>query len=160
MNELKFISKMDKKFKGFFIGFAIFIILFFIFIAILDGATISKADWLTLIITMFVVILFVAWLLVDIRYVLREDHLYIRGGFLFTKIKYEDIEGYRLFNSFLEAGSGFNVLSSTKGVAILSQKVLLGEVKISPSNREQFIEELDKRRKASHANLASQSNTQ
>jgi len=43
----------------------------------------------------------------------------------------------------MDALSGFNLLSLTKGIAILSDKVVLGEVKTSPVDREGFIRELE-----------------
>ena len=75
----------------------------------------------------------------------KEEYLYLRAGFMWTEIRYEDIESYRHFDGFLDAGSGFNLLSASRGIAILSQKVMLGEVKISPTDLDGFIAELERR---------------
>ncbi|MEG0380718.1 MAG: PH domain-containing protein, partial [Kurthia sp.] len=85
------------------------------------------------------------WMAFSITYELREDYLYVRAGFLFTKVRYEHIESYRELSGFMDVFTGFNLLSSTDGLAIMSQKIVLGEVKISPVEKERFIQELEKK---------------
>lgn len=88
------------------------------------------------------------WIALDIRYEFKDDHLYLRAGCFYTRIRYEDIESYRQLNSLMDSMSGFNLQTSTKAIEILSQKVMLGAVRISPSDREGFIQELEKRMQA------------
>ncbi|QQP10571.1 PH domain-containing protein [Lysinibacillus agricola] len=92
-----------------------------------------------------VLIIFLFWIAIDIVYRFEEEHLYLRAGCLFTRIKYIDISSYRELNGLMDILTGFNLLSSSKGIAILSDKVMLGEVKISPVDQEGFIRELERR---------------
>ena len=52
--------------------------------------------------TCILVVGMMLWLALDISYKFREDHLYLRVGFLFTCIRYEDIESYRHHGHHLE----------------------------------------------------------
>lgn len=82
-----------------------------------------------------------AWMLFSLKYVLYQDHLYVRGDPFRFKIKYEDIyQIEKTKNIFVE-----NCLLSSKQAVAISYRGLLGDVKISPKNRDLFIEELTER---------------
>lgn len=74
-------------------------------------------------------------------YELREDHLYMRLGYVFGKVKYVDIKS-------IEVKDGWG---SSSGMALSRERViirkhgksrLMGTIFISPDNREQFVLEL------------------
>ena len=144
-----FRSKMDKTFK---ISFASAILLIFIVLSLpllFDRENFMVEDIYIMLGLFLAIVLFLSWIVFDIVYRFEEEHLYLRAGFLFTRIKYIDISSYRELDGLMDVLSGFNLLSSSKGIAILSDKVILGEVKISPVDREGFIRELERRIKQS-----------
>ena len=139
-----FKSKMDKPFKIVFVC-----VILIVFIILTLPFLFDRANFGIVLVIFLITVFSLFWLATDIVYRFEEDHLYLRAGCLFTRIKYVDISSYRELNGLMDVLSGFNLLSSSKGIAILSDKVMLGEVKISPVNREEFIKELEKRLKLS-----------
>lgn len=140
---MRFTSKMDRTFALIYGIIVVICIGSFGLIFVLDDGTMIEK-----VVSAAIGIICVGaitWLLFDIQYEFKEQELYLRAGFLYTRIPYKSIEGYRLVEGFLDVGSGFNLLSNTKALAIMSQKVMLGEVKISPTDRDAFIAELQKR---------------
>ncbi len=79
------------------------------------------------------------WICLNIRYTLREKHLTIKAGFIKTDIPYDEIHKLAKTKQYL---SGFRVLSSFDGIDVIHKH---GEVKISPANKQLFIDELLKR---------------
>lgn len=142
VKRMVFQSKMDKPFKIVFTC-----IILFIFILSSLPFLFDSSDFYITFGLFLVVLLFLSWIAFDIVYRFEEEHLYLRAGCLFTRINYSDIHSYRELNGMMDVLSGFNLLSSSKGIAILSDKVLLGEVKISPVGRDGFIQELERRMK-------------
>lgn len=136
---------MDLPFALMLGGVLGFVIILFGAILFIDDTTATDL-WIMLGCILFVGIVLL-WLAFDITYEFREDHLFIRAGFLFTRIRYEDIEGYNILTNKMDIFSGFNLLSSTKAMEILAPTVMLGCVKISPSDLEGFIEQLEIRMK-------------
>ena len=145
MQEVLFTSKMDKTFRNILmLAVGVLLLLFFLPL-LLDSESMTQKDIWTVTILCIVTLAMLLWFAFDIKYVFKEDHLYLRAGFLFTRIRYEDVESYREVKGLMDVGSGFNLLNSTNAIAILSQKVMLGEVKISPADQEGFLRELEKR---------------
>lgn len=145
MQQITFTSSMNRTFKRLLVlTLGSVSSLFIALLWIQPGHWATSDTWVILGLLAFIYAV-VLWPILAITYTFHEDHLYLRAGYLFTRIRYEDIESYRYINGLMDSGTGFNLLSSTEGIAILSQKVMLGEVKISPSNRQAFIEELEKR---------------
>lgn len=138
-----FTSKMDQPFAYMFIGIMLFIIGLFTIGLLLEEETaayVPAALSCTLITCGLL-----CWLAFDIRYEFREDHLFLRAGCFFTRIRYEDIEGYRVLTNKMDVLSGFHLGSSTTALEILSPTVMLGCVKVSPSDMDGFMKELEKR---------------
>lgn len=143
MQPIKFTSKMDKPFATILVGLMLCIFGLCIALLFIEDLTVTNI-WALLGCTVFTCGL-ILWLALDICYEFREDHLFLRAGFLFTRIRYEDIESYRLLTNKMDVLSGFNLLSSTKAIEILASTVMLGCVKVSPSDMDGFIEQLEKR---------------
>lgn len=150
MQNITFTSKMDKTFRSLLILFSSIILLLFILPFVLDSDNMTKSDFWNITLSCFITLLILLWLSFDIKYVFKEEYLYLRAGFLFTRIRYEDIESYREVKGLMDVVSGFNILNSTNAIAILSQKVVLGEVKISPADRVGFLCELERRMQAAN----------
>lgn len=144
MQDVLFTSKMNKSFRNMLVIIVGVILILFIVPIILDSENMTKADFWAITMSCMLTLAMILWFAFDIKYVFKEEHLYLRAGFLFTRIRYEDIESYREVKGLMDVGSGFNLLNSTDAMAILSQKVMLGEVKISPTDQEAFIQELEK----------------
>lgn len=145
MQNVTFTSKMDKTFRIMLLLVIGVLLLLFILPVVFDGEAMTQADVITHTLLCALTVGLILWLAFDIKYVFKADHLYVRAGFLFTRIRYEDVESYREVKGLMDVGSGFNLLNSTNAMAILAQTVLLGEVKVSPTDQEGFIEELEKR---------------
>lgn len=148
MENIKFTSKIDHTFKVIFLAIFIFLVVIFSIVFAIEGDSLSMKDFIVAIGICSFLMGLLLWLAFDITYEFKKEYLYLRAGFLFTRIRYEEIESYRHLDGFMDVTSGFNLLSSTKGIAIMSQKVLLGEVKISPTDIDRFIQELEKRMKS------------
>lgn len=84
----------------------------------------------------------IMWISIDIRYVLNEEHLFVKAGPFRRRIPYEEITKVAPSRDML---SGFRMLSSIDGLEVSYKSALIGGVKISPEEKELFIEELKKR---------------
>lgn len=145
MQDVLFTSKIDKTFRNILMLAVGGLLLLFFLPLLFDSEGMTQKDIWTVTILCIVTLAMLLWFAFDIKYVFKADHLYVRAGFLFTRIRYEDVESYREVKGLMDVGSGFNLLNSTNAIAILSQKVMLGEVKISPADQEGFLRELEKR---------------
>ena len=85
---------------------------------------------------------FIVWISVDIRYVLDEDHLFVKAGPIRRRIPYEEITKVTPNRDIF---TGFRILSSSDGLEVSYKSAIMGGVKISPENKELFVEELKKR---------------
>jgi len=136
---------MDNPFKIILICIILFFFIVLSLPLLLDRENFTMVDFYIISGIFLVLIIFLFWIAIDIVYRFEEEHLYLRAGCLFTRIKYIDISSYRELKGLMDILTGFNLLSSSKGIAILSDKVMLGEVKISPVDQEGFIRELERR---------------
>lgn len=85
---------------------------------------------------------FVLWTKLSIKYVFEQDDLFIKGGPFRARIPYENIIKISPTTAVF---TGFRVLSSKDAIEIFYKKAVLGSVKISPKNKDEFISELNKR---------------
>ncbi|OEF96718.1 PH domain-containing protein [Desulfuribacillus alkaliarsenatis] len=81
------------------------------------------------------------WLAVDIKYVLYEDYLYVKGGPFRSKIKYQDI--FKITGD-PNIWVGYRILFAKDAIEV-HYKTGFGSVIISPENKQIFIEELLKK---------------
>lgn len=137
---MTFHSKIERTFKGIL---CICTVLFAAF-TILPIFS-SQTDFVTVTILVIIFILiegFLFWTVFDIKYVLYDEYLYVRGGPLRSKIKYRDMTKVKKsYNTLV----GYRVISSSNTVEISYTSGFRGQIIISPEDRDLFIEELKKR---------------
>lgn len=135
-----FHSKVDK-FYRITLGLTVLTLaLCFLLPIALDDA-LGKMEALTLFSLLLVSLLFILWTALGIRYELRKDELYVRGGPIYSHIPYMSITHVELFDGLT---GGFTIASARQGIAITYQKGF-GYIVISPTERELFKQELEKR---------------
>lgn len=135
---MEFKPKIDNKFLLFIgscmlvIGIATWWPLF------LEGGT----DW-PVILTLAVVFLFslgvIAWCSFAVRYVFHPEYLLVQGGPFRSKIPYETITSV---GTTRDIYTGYRLLSSIDALELFYTHALLGSVKISPQDKEAFLQEL------------------
>lgn len=85
---------------------------------------------------------FLLWMLFDIRYELQADHLFVKAGPIRKRIPYEEISRV---SPTTDIYSGLRLLSSRDAVEVFYRSAFMGSVKISPYEKERFLEELKNR---------------
>lgn len=82
---------------------------------------------------------FLLWMLFDIRYEIKPDHLFVKAGPVRKKISYVEISRV---SPTRDVFSGFHLLSSRDAIEIFYRSALMGSIKISPFEKELFLKEL------------------
>ena len=136
-----FTSKMDSAFKK-MMGFAMGLIAVATLWPVVYEIFFTKegTEWPAVFVCLGIFILLEAllfWISLDIRYVLEEDYLFVKGGPFRSKIPYEDITKVNHSNEIL---AGYRILSSKDALEIHYKKASLGSVIISPTDKEKFLE--------------------
>nr|WP_144928348.1 PH domain-containing protein [Paenibacillus bovis] len=85
---------------------------------------------------------FILWTVFAVKYVFHEDYLLIKGGPFKSRIPYENITKVAPTNAVF---TGHRILSSRDAIEIFNKTTFMGSIKISPSNRKEFMDELKKR---------------
>lgn len=138
---MEFRSKIDKFFVG-IISITVFIILgVFLFPLLLDYDR-TSIDTITVLSLCVLSIGVLLWSAFSIKYVLYNDHLFVKGGLFKSRIPYEDITR---ISPTTEIFTGYRLLSSKQGIELFYKSATLGSVKISPKDIDLFIFELEKR---------------
>jgi len=107
----------------------------------LDDGT-ELASIVTMIILFLVLIGFVTWSIFSIKYVFHEDYLSIKGGLFRSRIPYGTITKVSPTSAIF---TGYRMMSARDGIEVFYKNAFSGSVKISPSNKKEFINELKKR---------------
>ncbi|WP_052476212.1 PH domain-containing protein [Cohnella kolymensis] len=89
-----------------------------------------------------VISVFLVWIMMDITYEFRQDHLYVRGGPVKSLIKYEDITRISFHPNIW---FGYRIMSARDAIEIHYKTGVLGSIKISPEPQQLFVDELKKR---------------
>lgn len=150
-NNLSFKSKRDKTFLRMIMVAIVIVALVTLVPAIYELFFSAERDMLAVIITTILFLLcagFIAWVSFDIEYTFTENHLFVRGGPIRSKITYSDITKVNPTTNILV---GYRVLSSKDALEIHYKKALLGSVIISPEKQEVFLQVLVE--KAPHIHL-------
>ena len=87
----------------------------------------------------FPVVIMMIWILIGSYYELREDHLYMKIGPFFGRIKYENIKSLALKKTFL---SSMSMSINRIEIKEHNKSYFRGTTYIGPQNREDFYEEL------------------
>lgn len=137
---------MQSKLDGFFIkfilisiiiiGVVLFTPLFFMDIRV------ELNTVLILIVTFLILTSFILWASLSVKYVFNQEYLFVKGGPFRSRIPYENITKV---SSTTAIFTGYRILTSRDAIEIFYENAVLGSVKISPKNKDEFIAELEKR---------------
>lgn len=83
----------------------------------------------------------IGWNIFTIKYIFKEEHLFLKGGFFRSRIRYEDITKVSRPD---EIYTGYRLLTSKKAIEIFYRTAYMGSAKISPKDQEGFIAEIQK----------------
>ena len=97
---------------------------------------------LTMISLFLVLIGFILWSIFSVKYVFHQDYLYVKGGLFRSKIPYVKITKVSPTSAIF---TGYRIMSARDGIEVFYKTSFSGSVKISPSNKKEFIKELKKR---------------
>lgn len=90
----------------------------------------------------FLTAVFLLWISFSISYTFQENHLLVKTGPIKKHIKYNEITSVRPTKDIF---TGFRILSSIDALAISYQSGIMGEIKISPKEKDAFLTELRER---------------
>lgn len=90
----------------------------------------------------FLTVVFLLWISFSISYTFQENHLLVKTGPIKKRIKYNEITSVRPTKDIF---TGFRILSSIDALAISYQSGIMGEIKISPKEKDAFLTELRER---------------
>lgn len=138
---MKFRAKVDSYFIKVIIVAVIILLMAFVLPLFLDS-TITMENIIVMISLLLLTIVFLLYSSFSITYTFQGDHLLVRGGFIRSRIPYEDITKVSATN---EIFFGYRLLSSRDALEIFYKKAVMGSVKISPDDKELFLTELKKR---------------
>lgn len=136
-----FYSKVD----SFFIKWITIIIALLAFFTLLPVAFERSPDLsliITLVVFFLVMVVFILWTVLSIEYRFYDDYLFVKGGPFRSRVVYEDISKV---SPTTEVLGGYGILSARNSIEIFYSKSMLGSVKISPHEQEDFLLELEKR---------------
>lgn len=136
-----FRSQIDKYYTTLFAIIIIVIAAFTLLPVIIDD-NIPPAAVITLVGIFLVTTGLIGWNVFSIKYIFRDDHLHIKGGFFRSRIQYEDITKVTRADEIL---TGYRPLTSKDAIEIFYRTAYMGSAKISPKNQAAFIKEIQKR---------------
>ncbi|BBH24395.1 hypothetical protein Back11_57400 [Paenibacillus baekrokdamisoli] len=137
---MTFKTKRDRFFINLWVGLLLFINVIFLVPLIFSPP--KAGELLTVIILDIIITGFLAWIAIDIKYVLLQDHLVVKGGLFKSRIQYRDITRItRNPNIWV----GYKILFSQDALEVHYKTGILGSVIISPVDKELFINEMKKR---------------
>lgn len=133
-----FRSKVD----NFFIIFLIIIVLSIGALAFLPFVLDDVQNRLITTLILFIMIGFILWISFSIKYIFTNQYLLVKGGPIKSKILYENITK---LSPTTDVFTGYRILSARDALEVYYKNAMLGSVKISPENKQEFIDELKKR---------------
>lgn len=142
---MHFRSKFDPFFVVIFSVIMVFITAVFFVplgLELNSGRTFSTGEWSIILSLYLPSVGLMLWTFFGIKYVIHDDHLYVQGGPIRSRIRYSDITKV---TSSMDLYAGLKLVTSKKGIEIHYRTALLGSVKISPNELELFLAELKKR---------------
>lgn len=134
-------SKIDAFFVNFMLIIVLILAIATFFPFFLEGGT-DLPVVLILTSTFVITVSFILWSAFSVKYVFYEDYLYVKGGPFRSRIRYEHISK---ISPTKDIFTGYRILSSRDAIEIFYKTGFSGSVKVSPENKEEFIEELKKR---------------
>ncbi|MED4452425.1 PH domain-containing protein [Metabacillus fastidiosus] len=91
---------------------------------------------------LFITVGLIIWTTFFICYIFYDRYLFVKAGPFRSKIMYEDITKVKKTNDIF---TGYRLLSSKEAIEIFYKTGKFGSVKISPREKQNFINELKKR---------------
>lgn len=86
---------------------------------------------------------FTLWISFSIKYVFNKKYLLVKGGPIKSRIPYENITK---ISPTTDIFTGYRILSSRNALEIFYKNATIwGNIKISPKNKKEFVDELKKR---------------
>lgn len=141
---LTFRAKVDSFFIG-FMAVAIVIIssvyLFPLYRDYLKG-TLTSSTTAVVLTLLFLSVGFLLWVTLFIKYEFRDVYLFVKGGPVKSRIRYEDVTKVSPSTDIL---TGYRILSAKKSIEIFYKTSVFGSVKITPRDEQAFLNELKKR---------------
>ncbi|MGN7403361.1 PH domain-containing protein [Cytobacillus praedii] len=87
----------------------------------------------------FLTVGFLLWISFPISYSFQENHLLVKTGPFKKRVQYIEITSIRPTKDIF---TGYRILSSMDAIAISYRSGLMGELKISPKDKDAFLSEL------------------
>ncbi|MED3572319.1 PH domain-containing protein [Cytobacillus praedii] len=87
----------------------------------------------------FLTVGFLLWISFSISYSFQENHLLVKTGPFKKRVQYIEITSIRPTKDIF---TGYRILSSMDAIAISYRSGLMGELKISPKDKDAFLSEL------------------
>lgn len=138
---MMFRSKMDRAFKK-MMTIILFIVTILMWLPPMLDESLSSSGWVYLSVLYVLIVGFFFWIFLDTKYEFKEHYLLVTGGPIRSKIKYADITKVAKTTDFY---TGYRLATAKKGLEIFYTTGVVGSVKISPYQQDDFIEELVKR---------------
>ncbi|MDU4695309.1 MULTISPECIES: PH domain-containing protein [Paenibacillus] len=139
---MRFKTKRDPLFAGLWAALILLANLVILWPLLLDPQALTPGGLAGLIVPDLLVTVLLAWLAIDISYVIREEVLFVKGGMFRSKIRFEEITR---ISQHPNIWLGYRLLFSRDAIEIHYRSGVLGSVVISPVEQERFIEELIRR---------------
>ena len=140
LTPMEFHSKIDR-FVLLIYGLALLIVAVSVFLPFFIEDDMPAMAAAILIGTFALTFIFMLWIMLDIKYIFRPDHLFIKGGLFRSRISYDEIT---CVSSTSDVFTGYRIMSSREGIEIFYRSAMMGSVKISPKDQELFLAELKK----------------
>lgn len=133
---MTFRSKVDRFFIV-TIGIIIFILAVAILFPLLFQDARDDSLYVIILISLFIMsTVFILWSSFSITYTFEEDHLFVKGGFLRSRIPYENITKVKPTTSIWY---GYRMLSAKNALEIFYKYAMFGSVKVSPKHQAEFM---------------------
>lgn len=141
---LTFRARVDSFFIGFLIVVIAVISSIYLYPLYRDYArgTLSVTTVTIVLGLLFLSVGFLLWVFVFIKYEFRKDILFVKGGPIKSRIRYEDVTQISPSTDIL---TGYRILSAKKSIEIFYKTGVFGSVKITPRDEQAFLNELKKR---------------
>ncbi len=139
---MTFKSKRDRKYTLIMYSTVVIIDLVMLVPLLIDPRGFQPAEVATIISITALITAGLLWLFYGISYTFRDDCLIVRGGPFRSRIPYDEITKVA---SAKDLWMGYRLLMSDDAIEIFYKQAIMGSVKISPVEKEQFMDELNKR---------------
>lgn len=141
---LTFRARVDSFFIGFIVVAITIISSVYLYPLYRDYSrgTLTSTTLIIILTLLFLSVGLILWVVIFIKYEFREDYLFVKGGPIKSRIRYEDITKVAPSNDIIK---GYRILSAKDNIEIFYKTGIFGSVKITPKDEKRFLQELKKR---------------